>query len=200
MLYNFFVAILKVILLPFFRVRVDGIENLKEDENFIICANHKSNFDPFLLALVLPVRIHFMAKKELFENPLLAKLLSSVEVFPVDRHGKNMKSLRFSMKLVKEGKTLGVFPEGTRVKETKRENMKEGVAFLSLKGKANILPVELISTYKPFKKSYIHVHEMLRVEDYLHLDNKTAMKKIEDDVFEAIYKDHYVEEGENKWK
>lgn len=193
-------TISKVILKPLLRIKVDGLENLKENDKIIVCANHKSFLDPVLLAIVLPRKINFMAKKELFDKPLVSKFLRSLGAFPVDRFAFDMKSLRHSLKLIKEDKVLGVFPEGTRVKEANREKVKDGLAYLAIKGKADILPVEIISTYRPFKQTYIYINEIIKVDDYLSMKNKDAMKKMTDKVYERIYENHTVIESENKWK
>ena len=200
MLYNFAVVLLKIICIPIFRIRVKGLENMKETDKVIICANHKSLLDPIFLAISMPQRIYFMAKKELFDKPLLGGLLRALGAFPVDRSGRDLKALRASVSLVNEEKILGIFPEGTRVKEAKRENVKDGVAFIALKAKADIMPVEIISTYKPSRKSEILIKRPIPVKDFASLKNKEAMKMMTDRVYDKIYEYHTIVESENKWK
>lgn len=173
---------------------------MKETDKVIVCANHKSLLDPIFLAISMPQRIYFMAKKELFDKPLLGGLLRALGAFPVDRFGRDLKALRASVALVNEDKILGIFPEGTRVKEAKRENVKDGVAFIALKAKADIMPVEIISTYKPFRKSEILIKKPIPVNDFASLKNKEAMKKMTDRVYDKIYEHHTIVESENQWK
>lgn len=200
MLYNFAVVLLKIICIPIFRIRVKGLENIEETDKIIVCANHKSLLDPIFLAISMPQRIYFMAKKELFDKPLLGGLLRALGAFPVDRFGRDLKALRASVSLVNEEKILGIFPEGTRVKEAKRENVKDGVAFIALKAKADIMPVEIISTYKPFRKSEILIKKPISVKDFTSLKNKEAMKMMTDRVYDKIYEHHTIVESENQWK
>ncbi len=200
MLYNFLVVLLKIICIPIFRIRVKGLENIEETDKIIVCANHKSLLDPIFLAISMPQRIYFMAKKELFDKPLLGGLLRALGAFPVDRFGRDLKALRASVSLVNEEKILGIFPEGTRVKEAKRENVKDGVAFIALKTKADIMPVEIISTYKPFRKSEILIKKPISVKDFTSLKNKEAMKMMTDRVYDKIYEHHTIVESENQWK
>lgn len=200
MLYNFAVVLLKIICIPIFRIRVKGLENMKEIDKVIVCANHKSLLDPIFLAISMPQRIYFMAKKELFDKHFLGGLLRALGAFPVDRFGRDLKALRASVALVNEGKILGIFPEGTRVKEVKRENVKDGVAFVALKAKADIMPVEIISTYKPFRKSEILIKKPIAVSEFASLKNKEAMKKMTDRVYDKIYEHHTIVESENQWK
>ncbi|WP_105300618.1 lysophospholipid acyltransferase family protein [Anaerococcus marasmi] len=200
MLYNFAVVLLKIICIPIFRIRVKGLENMEETDKVIVCANHKSLLDPIFLAISMPQRIYFMAKKELFDKPLLGGLLRALGAFPVDRSGRDLKALRASVTLVNEDKILGIFPEGTRVKEAKRENVKDGVAFIALKAKADIMPVEIISTYKPFRKSEILIKKPIPVKEFASFKNKEAMKKMTDKVYDKIYEHHTIVESENQWK
>lgn len=200
MLYNFAVVLLKIICIPIFRIRVKGLENIEETDKVIVCANHKSLLDPIFLAISMPQRIYFMAKKELFDKPFLGGLLRALGAFPVDRFGRDLKALRTSVALVNEEKILGIFPEGTRVKEAKRENVKDGVAFIALKAKADIMPVEIISTYKPFRKSVILIKKPIPVKEFASFKNKEAMKQMTDRVYDKIYEHHTIVESENQWK
>ena len=197
MFYNVMAGLVKIFLFPFYRIKVFGKENIPEGKDIIVCANHWSNLDPFFLAISLPIKFNFMAKKELFEIPVLRGILSKAGVFPVDRQGSDIKSLRHAMSVIKDGKTLGIFPEGTRVKEVNRENMHEGVGFIALKSYADILPVEIITSYRLFSKVEIHVKEPIKIETYSGLKNKEAMNRISDDVFEKIYESRKILEREN---
>ena len=197
MFYNVMAGLVKIFLFPFYRIKVFGKENIPEGKGIIVCANHWSNLDPFFLAISLPIKFNFMAKKELFEIPVLRGILKKAGVFPVDRQGSDIKSLRHAMSVIKDGKTLGIFPEGTRVKEVNRENMHEGVGFIALKSNADILPVEIITSYRLFSKVEIHVKEPIKIETYSGLKNKEAMNRISDDVFEKIYESRKILEREN---
>lgn len=197
MFYNVMAGLVKIFLFPFYRIKVFGKENIPEGKDIIVCANHWSNLDPFFLAISLPIKFNFMAKKELFEIPVLRGILKKAGVFPVDRQGSDIKSLRHAMSVIKDGKTLGIFPEGTRVKEVNRENMHEGVGFIALKSNADILPVEIITSYRLFSKVEIHVKEPIKIETYSGLKNKEAMNRISDDVFEKIYENRKILGREN---
>ena len=197
MFYSVIVWIVKIFLFPFYRIKVYGKENIPENSNIIVCANHRSNLDPIFLSISLPIKFKYMAKKELFEIPILRGILTKAGAFPVNREGNDLKALRHAISLIKEDKSLGIFPEGTRVKEVNRENMHEGVGFIALKSKADILPVEIITSYKLFSKVELYVKEPLKIENYLGFKNKEAMKKISNDIFEKIYENRKMLEREN---
>lgn len=198
MLYKVLRVILKIFIKPIMRVHVNGLENLPYENDYILCANHSSNWDPIFLAISLPDQIYFMAKKEILQWPIIGRILKKIGVFPVDRDGRDMASLKNSIKLLKEDKTLGIFPEGTRVKSIDRENMKDGVAFIALKAKADVIPVEIISTFKPFKKTFININQPIKVDRYLNMKKRLAMEKMTDEIFDGIYASHFDEiEGSN---
>ena len=197
MFYNIVVAILRVLFFPFYRIKVHGKENIPENSDIIACANHWSNLDPFFLALGLPIKFNFMAKKELFEIPVLRNILKAAGVFPINRQGNDLKALRYAIRLIKDGKTLGILPEGTRVKQISRDNMHEGVGFIALKAKADILPIEIVTNYKLFSRVDIYVKEPLEIKQFQEIKNKEAMNMISDEIFENIYEHRNVLEREN---
>ncbi|MDU3153990.1 MAG: lysophospholipid acyltransferase family protein, partial [Anaerococcus hydrogenalis] len=161
-----------------------------KDEKYIICANHKSFLDPIFVALAINRQVHFIAKKELFEIPILKSILKKLNAIPAQRDGKDLSVLRDSIKLIKKGKILGIFPEGTRVKEIKRENIKDGAGYIALKSKTDILTIEIISSYKPFFKTNLYIKNLVRIENFKEYKSKDAMEKIMDETYEKMYENH----------
>ena len=190
MFYRFIYFLIRIIATPLFRIRVHGIENIPKDEKYIICANHKSFLDPIFVALAINRQVHFIAKKELFEIPILKSILKKLNAIPAQRDGKDLSVLRDSIKLIKKGKILGIFPEGTRVKEIKRKNIKDGAGYIALKSKTDILTIEIISSYKPFFKTNLYIKNLVRIENFKEYKSKDAMEKIMDETYEKMYENH----------
>lgn len=190
MFYRFIYFLIRIIATPLFRIRVHGIENIPKDEKYIICANHKSFLDPIFVALAINRQVHFIAKKELFEIPILKNILKKLNAIPAQRDGKDLSVLRDSIKLIKNGKILGIFPEGTRVKEIKRENIKDGAGYIALKSKTDILTIEIISSYKPFFKTNLYIKNLVKIENFKEYKSKDAMEKIMDETYEKMYENH----------
>ncbi|MDU3687873.1 MAG: lysophospholipid acyltransferase family protein [Anaerococcus hydrogenalis] len=190
MFYRFIYFLIRIIATPLFRIRVHGIENIPKDEKYIICANHKSFLDPIFVALAINRQVHFIAKKELFEIPILKNILKKLNAIPAQRDGKDLSVLRDSIKLIKNGKILGIFPEGTRVKEIKRENIKDGAGYIALKSKTDILTIEIISSYKPFSKTDLYIKNLVEIENFKEYKSKDAMEKIMDETYEKMYENH----------
>ncbi len=161
-------------------------ENLPEGK-LIICANHISFLDPFILGVSFGRQVHFIAKKELFSNKFFAYIMTSLGAIPVDRQNLDLKAIKSSVKVLNEGNYLGIFPEGTRVKEVKRENIKNGIAYIALRADANILPIEIKGRYIPFTQVKAVFKPMIEIDKYKHLDKKESYNKIAQDVYDSIY-------------
>ncbi len=94
------------------RVRVLGSENVNRTGGFLLAANHISHFDPFVISSVVRRKIDWMAMAEFFRFTVLRFLLCAVDAFPVDRDRADRKSIRTAIERLKEGRVVGLFPEG----------------------------------------------------------------------------------------
>jgi len=146
-------------------VRVIGRENMPESGKAILCANHQSLQDPLVLATYVKRRMHFMAKKELFQNKLFGKVLSALGAFPVARGQNDLGAIRTAFKLLAEDRALGIFPEGTRFSDGEMHEAKNGVAMIALRTGAKVIPAYIVGNYKPFKKMRIVIGKEVDLTD-----------------------------------
>jgi len=160
-----------------YRLEVIGGENVPEDGGFILSSNHTALFDPIVLILAVPKRLHFMAKKESFKTPVIGKLMTKLEMFPVSRGTADVKALKTAMGYIKKGESVGVFPQGTRCAglDPRQTEAKEGVAMMAYRTKCTILPA-FIKTKKrklrPFSKATVIIGKPITCEE-LHMENGT---------------------------
>lgn len=136
----------------FHRFRCYGAKKVPAAGPVIVVANHGSFIDPGLIAFNVKRPMYYMAKAELFRNPVLAFLLRLINTFPVKRTGADRAAMNHSMKLLNEGKALCLFPEGTRTLDGNLGEFKSGAAYLALVTGATIVPVALFGTYTAYKK------------------------------------------------
>ncbi len=130
-----------------YKIEYVGTENIPENGGFILASNHVNALDPVFIALGMEKRqLHFMGKKELFENPVIKFFLSRLNGFPIVRGGADSEALNYAIRIVKEGYVLGIFPEGTRSKDYKPARAKSGVAVIANEAKADILPVAIYTS------------------------------------------------------
>lgn len=186
MFYSFIKTTVKFVLFFFYRIKLYGAGNIPLDGKLIICSNHASNWDPILISIIFPRQISWMGKKELFKNKALAYLLNKLMVFPVDRDGSDVGAIKKALKVLKGEGTLGLFPEGTRVKSLDLNNAKSGVALLGFKSKSPILPIYIESNYKIFNRVNIYIGEAIDLnqaidgkpsaDDYLELSKQILYK------------------------
>ena len=123
------------------RLRVEGREHIPLSGRVIVAGNHLTTLDPFVIANALPRerRIQFMAKKEIFRNPIIGGIVRGGGSFPVDRNSNDVGAIRNALRVLNAEGMLGIFPEGTRG----GGEMNGGVALLALRGKAPVVPVGL---------------------------------------------------------
>lgn len=154
-----FYHILKLIVRPIFfllyRVKIINRENLQYEGGMILISNHVSGVDPIFMHLVVKPKVYFMAKEELFRNPFLRAIIKGFGAFPVSRGRGDMEAIKNCFKFIKQGKTLGIFPEGTRSKSGELLRFQPGVSMIAIRTQADVLPVYLDGKMKIFRKNYI---------------------------------------------
>lgn len=190
-MYKFLLAIVSVLIKIIYRVRVNGIENLKDDKPIIISANHIHIFDPVILATLTKKQIFFLSKKEIFEKKLLAKFFTKLGVIPIDRENTDLKAIKSCFRVIRSGNILGIFPEGTRVKTIDIKNMKKGVALIALKNKVNIIPIHIEGTYKIFSKITVDIYPMIEISNFENMEDSEAIDKLTEELFYKIYQGRY---------
>jgi len=146
--------LMKSLLFLFTRCRVEGKENIPRKGPLIVVANHLSNTDPPLLSAIIPRRIVFMAKEELFRHPFFGPLTRGWHAFPVHRGRLDLEALRNSQQVLKQGMVLGMFPEAMRSSNTQMQQAYTGVALIAFRSNATILPVGITGSQKMVKHGF----------------------------------------------
>lgn len=138
---------------------VRGLENIKKNQSYVVCVNHQSLIDIPVLFAALPIPIRFMAKKSLFYIPIFGWSLWAAGFVPVDRSGgkKARASLISAAERIKNGRSVTVFPEGTRSPDGKIHEFKAGAFILAIESGAPILPVVIKGTFESAPKSAVRV-------------------------------------------
>ena len=182
MLYKVLVFILNIVLRLVYRVRVHGNVELLEEEGYLICSNHGHILDPVFFFLVFKKKINFMGKEELFQNKFMAFILPKVGVFSVNRDGNDVRALKTAIKILKDGRNVGLFIEGTRVKEINIENAKPGAVMIANIAKTNIIPVHISTTYRLFSRIDIYIRDVKEID-------KIDFKALGSDGYEIVAQD-----------
>jgi len=155
--YNILRLLVRVILRTAFRLRVSGVDNIPVSGGVIIAPNHISNLDPPVIGCALPDnrRIRFMAKIELFKNPVVRWVVTALGAFPVRRGMADRTAIRNALALLEEGGTVGIFPEGTRSKTGVLGRAEPGLGMIAVKAGVPVVPCAVTGTNKLFRGGHI---------------------------------------------
>lgn len=127
--------------------------------NLVICSNHFSYLDAVLVAVLCETPVTYLAKESLFHKPLVGWVLKKCGCIPVASGGQDAAALRQAVRLLKDGRTIMLFPQGTRVKAPFEETeVKKGIGMLMALAKPKVICFGLyVKDYKPrlFRKSYV---------------------------------------------
>ena len=179
----------------FFRIHAHGSENepREEDGPYIIASNHISNADPvFLCAATDLQQPHFMAKKELFKVPLVNKLVGALGAFPVDRKGADVTAIRKAVQMLRDGKCLGIFPQGHRYKgvDPRETEVKSGLGMFAIKAQATVLPCYIKMKKRKwalFRRVDVYIGEPIKFEEFNYdPDAKGEYMRVSQLVFDRI--------------
>ncbi|MEG0770265.1 MAG: lysophospholipid acyltransferase family protein [Clostridia bacterium] len=188
-LYKFAINFMRPLSFLFLRLTHKGRENQPKSGSYIICCNHLSLMDAVLLGIMIKRPIRYMAKKELFRHKVLAFLFKKAGAFPVDRDKADITAIKTSLKILKNGDILGIFPEGTRVKSQADGEANMGVGLLATKANVPILPVHIISKnnkVRLFRKVTIVIGEPMTFDPKPHATNED-FKEISSIVMKKVY-------------
>ncbi|EGY76442.1 lysophospholipid acyltransferase family protein [Peptoniphilus indolicus] len=186
MLYRIVRRILWLYFKLVYRFEILNIENLPSKGPYMICSNHRSNWDPIFISGVIKEPIHWMAKKELFKNRIVGNVISKFYAFPVDRGASDIAAVKTALRVLKNKEVLGVFPEGTRVKEVDLNMGKSGVTVIAHKSKSLIVPVYVEGSYIPFTKMKLHIRKPIDLS-YLSKPTQLEYKEYTVDLLKSIY-------------
>jgi 1-acyl-sn-glycerol-3-phosphate acyltransferase len=122
-------------------LHVEGRENVPREGGLLVISNHIATADPPLLGALFPRPLHFMAKREWFQNRLIGWLAHEFLCFPVNRHTADRGALRTTLDLLAKGRAVGLYPEGTRAIDARMHPAEAGAGFLARQAGVAVLPV-----------------------------------------------------------
>lgn len=140
------------------RMVVTGHEHLQKGKHYIIVANHQSLLDILVVCAALPINFKFLAKRELFQIPLMGWGMASAGYIPVDRasHKSGREAMHRINRVLGRGVSVLLFPEGTRSPDGKIHAFKMGAFKLARDNKIEILPIVVDGTGQAMpKKSWL---------------------------------------------
>ena len=153
-----------------YRIDARGTENIPEG-GIILASNHTAFSDVLIISAAANRQVRYMAKKELFKIPLLSGLIRMLGAFPIDRAGNDVGAIKTAVSMVKEGKCMGIFPQGHRYpgENPRQTRTKNGAALICTRAEADIVPVYIMkknNKHKLFQKTQIIIGEKIPFESF----------------------------------
>jgi 1-acyl-sn-glycerol-3-phosphate acyltransferase len=137
-------GICKIVCIALWRFKAVGVENVPLDGPLIVACNHVSYLDPVALGVGAPRMLTYLAKKQLFDIPVLGPIIRGCGAYPLDRNA-GVAAVRVALRVLKEGRAVGIFPEGTRNLQGDAAE-KGGAAFLAALSGAPVVPAAVAGT------------------------------------------------------
>lgn len=164
---NFFQKIPIFFFSLLYPIKVYGKENIPKG-GAVLVSNHFRAIDCGFIARICSKDIKYLAKKEIFKNKLITKIVKSYGGIPIDRDNPDLKSLLEAIKEIKKGHKLCIFPEGKRntTGTNDLQEIKGGTVIFSVKAKCPIVPIMMLKKAKIFRQTKIIIGKPFEFEEY----------------------------------
>jgi 1-acyl-sn-glycerol-3-phosphate acyltransferase len=186
--YHTFQRLLQLLWVLFYGVRRTGLENIPTEGAVLLLSNHQSHLDPPLVGSCCPRRVNYVARATLFDFKPLGWLIGSLGAFPIDREGSGIGGIKETLRWLKQGRVVLMFPEGTRSYDGRIARFRPGFASLVYRGQVTVVPVGVAGAYEAWPRSRrwpgpgrVHVHfgAPLSPEEVRQYDEKSLVAEVE---------------------
>ncbi|MFA5059599.1 MAG: AMP-binding protein [Candidatus Omnitrophota bacterium] len=145
------------LLKTFFRLEIVGKENLPEHGPYLICCNHASYLDAFVVMAGIPNKIvtqsYFIGLKDIFEHPLISWAIRMARLIPIDPSAELIKAMRAATFTLNQGKIVCIFPEGQRSIDGDVKTFKKGIGILTKELNTRVIPVAISGTFEAWPRT-----------------------------------------------
>lgn len=135
-----------------FDLRIIGEEKMRFAGPALIACNHVSFLDPPFVGQAFDEPIHYFARKSLFDHPVAGWILREWQSIPIDRDKPDATSLKATIRFLRQGEKVLIFPEGTRSPDGTLQPAEAGVGLFIAKSKAPVLPVRIFGSYEAYPR------------------------------------------------
>ena len=158
MIYTIAKRILSILCKIYFRLEVNGADNIPKKGGVLVASNHSSFLDPVIVGVGISRQTYYLTKQNLFEIPIFGLLIRVLHTIPVRREQVSVSTLKELIKSLNAKKAIILFPEGTRSVDGKLGQGKIGIGMLALKATVPIVPVYIDGAIKAFPKDGKWIH------------------------------------------
>lgn len=185
----------RLLLTLMYRIRVHGLENYPERDGLLVCSNHQSFLDPLILGVVCPRPVNYLGRKTLFKFPPLGWFLRWNDTIPIDREATGIGGLKETLRRIKRGESVVMFPEGTRSSDGEIQPMMSGFCAVAKRSKATLMPIAFEGAFKAYSRKMkfprpgrIHavMGKPITFAEYSHLDDEAITRLLETRIKECF--------------
>lgn len=138
--------------LGLFRFRIFHADRVPRTGGVVLICNHQSFLDPVLATVALPRECHYMARDTLFKQPLFRRMIDSLNAFPVKRGSADVGAIKETLKRLKRGALVTVFPEGTRTPDGAIGPMQPGSVLIARKARVPLVPTLVLGAFEAWPR------------------------------------------------
>ena len=136
-----------------FRLETHGMEHVPTQGGCLLVSNHASYLDPPLVGCLVPRVVHNLAKAELFRVPLLGWVCRAVKAMPIRRGGVDREAMKRCVEILRSGKVVVLFPEGTRTRDGELQPARPGAAMIAVQAGVQCVPAYIDGTFRAWPRS-----------------------------------------------
>ena len=169
------------------QIRIRGAERLPAEGGALICSNHQSHFDPVLVGISFRRRLNYLARRTLFDIPVLSWLIRYLDAIPIEREGMGIGGIKETLRRLKRGEPVLIFPEGTRSADGQLSPLRPGFFAIARRSKCPLLPVAVAGAYEVWPRHRwlpgigriaVYVGEPISAEAIREMDEDDLVKEL----------------------
>ncbi len=135
-----------------YQIRVHGLGNFPDHDRLLICSNHQSFFDPLVLGITCPRPLNYLARGNLLRFPVFGWFLRFNDAIPIDRDQNALGGMKETLRRLKRGESVVMFPEGTRSRDGEFKKPKLGFCALARRSKTTLMPIGIDGAYQAYPR------------------------------------------------
>lgn len=192
-MYRFLKGLLNIVVQIIFPYKFVGNKKIDKGVPCVLVGNHYRLWDIVHMACASKDRVHFISKKEVYDNKFLGFLAKKIEAIPVSRDGNDLKAVMTALKYLKKGEKIAMFPEGKRNRTDEiLLPLKGGAALFAIKAKVPVYPVVSDGKTKLFRKTKVKIGDAIDLSEFYDVkmtpeDYELAENKIRDAMLKILY-------------
>lgn len=153
--YDLLRIVCRLLFLVVYGIRSEGRENIPREGGALVLSNHQSHFDPVLVGLGCDRRMNYLARETLFRFAPFRWLINSLDAIPIDREGLGLNGLKETLRRIKRGEMVLMFPEGTRTPDGEVHALKPGFCALARRLNVPLLPVAIDGAFDVWPRTSV---------------------------------------------